>query len=408
MISVENAQSIIQEHILKTEEEMVTLSNAGGRILATDIFANFPMLSFDNSAMDGFAVRSIDTIGAKESSPVTLKVAGISSAGNPTDLTLNQGECAQCMTGAEIPKGADAIVIVENSGGFTDLGSVQIFKEAKHGDHIRKLGEEIPTGTKLISKGTQIAPGEVGTLATFGYGELSVAKKPMIAIFGTGDELINPGETLKQGQIYNSNLPVLAELGIRAGGEVVMQEVIKDDKDSLNLFLSKAMCECDIVISSGGISMGKYDYVRNVFRDLGVMEEFWKVAQKPGKPLFFGTTPSTLIFGLPGNPVSSYICFVEYIIPIIQEILGLKKPRKLTAVLTEDFPSDKKKQRFLFGKAWINTDGKLVCAPTSKTGSHMLTSSLDADCIIEAQPSEKNVKAGETITIQPLNWRSIK
>ncbi len=407
MIPVKEAKSIIHKHIPLSGTETVLLKDAGNRILAQDIIATFPMPSFDNSAMDGFAVRAVDTKGTDQSFPVTLKMIGVSSAGSPGDITLGPGECAQCMTGAIIPNGADAIVMVEDTSGFSDTDSVQIFQEAKIGKHIRKKGEEIQDGDVLIPKGTCITPNEIGTLATFGYGEISVAQKPRIAIFGTGDELVEPGIKLKPGQIYNSNLYIFAELAEKSGVEVIMRDVIKDDRKLLRAFLSKALKTCDMVISSGGVSMGRFDYVRDVLMELGVKEHFWKVAQKPGKPLFFGTAESTLIFGLPGNPISSYIGFMEWVWPVLDVMMGKPEQNFLTGILKASFPREKVKCRFLFGKAWME-DGKLVCRPSSKMGSHMLSSSLEANCILGSATGDSSLQPGEEIRINVLPWKNIK
>ena len=407
MIRVQEAKSIIKNHIFPLEMENVPLAQAENRALAKDVTATFPMPQFDNSAMDGFAVRAIDTQGASQSQPVTLKMVSVSSAGSPSDVTLGQGECIQCMTGAEIPAGADTVVMVEDTSGFSDTDAVHIFLEAHPGKHIRKKGEEIQEGDVLVSKGTRITPSEIGTLATFGYGEISVAKKPRIAIFGTGDELIEPGEKLAEGQIYNSNLYVFAELVEKAGGEVTMRNVIKDDKDALRSFLSKALETCDVIISSGGVSMGRFDYVRDVFMELGVNEHFWKVAQKPGKPLFFGTGNDTLIFGLPGNPVSSYIGFMAWVWPVLETMMGIPVPKPTTGILVDSFPREKVKYRYLFGRAWLE-DGKLVCKPSTKIGSHMLSSSLEANCILGSEQGKNLLQPGDEIYVNILPWKNIQ
>ena len=408
MISVQEAQSIMRNNTQPLGFETVSLKNAGNRVLAQDVIATFPMPQFDNSAMDGFAVRAVDTVGAHKSSPVKLKMVGLSSAGTPSEIILKPGKCVQCMTGAAIPDGADAIVIVENTNGFSDSGTVQIFQEANIGDHIRRKGEEIEKSDALISRGTCITPSEMGTLATFGYETVSVMIKPKVAIFVTGSELIEPGNKIKIGQIYNSNLYMFTELAKKSRVEVVMREVIKDDKDSLRRLLSEALQTCDVIISSGGVSMGRFDYVREVYNKLGVQEHFWKVAQKPGKPLFFGTVDSTLIFGLPGNPVSSFICYVEYVHPVMQDLQLKKRDPKHQAILTENFPVESKKHRYLFGRSWIDSKGKLLCSPESKVGSHMLTASLESNCILESPPGKQGLKVGDEITINLLNWRNIE
>jgi molybdopterin molybdotransferase len=406
MIPVKEAKSIIKNYILRLGKETVSLNKVGNRVLAQEITAKFPMPRFDNSAMDGFAVCASDTKGASQTNPVTLKMVSVISAGSPGDVTINLGECAQCMTGAKIPNGADAIVMVENTSGFSVTDSVQIFQETHQGKHIRYIGEEIQEGDVLIPKGTRITPSEIGTLATFGYGEVFVIKKPRLAIFGTGDELIEPGNKLRHGQIYNSNLYVFAELAERAGADVIMRSVIKDDRESLRSFLSEALKSCDVVISSGGVSMGRFDYVREVFMELGVKEHFWKVAQKPGKPLFFGTDETTLIFGLPGNPVSSYIGFMEWVWPVLETMMGMPEQKFLTGILKESFPREKVKYRFLFGKAWMEA-GTIMCKSSAKTGSHMLSSSLEANCILGSENGDSPLQPGEEIRINILPWKTI-
>lgn len=407
MISFQEAKLIIQKKIFELGTEIVDLNNSADRILAQDIVSNFPSPKFDNSAMDGFAVRSFDTIGASIKNIISLKNIGLSSAGQPSNLTLMSGECVQCMTGAKIPNGADAIIMVEDTSGFSNDENVQIMIEAKRGKHIRFKGEEIKEGETLIRKGTQITSSEIGTCATFGYGELSVSKKPKVAIFGTGNELVEPGQDLKEGEIYNSNLFIFADLVQKAGAEILIRNVIKDDKASLKSFLFNALQTCDMVISSGGISMGRYDYVREVLIELGVKEHFWKVAQKPGKPLFFGTKKNTLIFGLPGNPVSSYIGFMIWVWPILRKLMGSKETKSIKGILSEPFPLEKFKYRFLFGQAWMEK-GQVKCKPSNKVGSHMVTSALAANCILSCNIGDGFLNPGEFIDIHLLPWKTIK
>ena len=315
MIPFQKAKSIIKKNLYSLDYETVPLNESVGRTLSENVTANFPSPRFDNSAMDGFAVRSEDTKNASKDTPVQLKIVGVSSAGSPFNMSIGPRECIQCMTGAKIPEGSDSVVMVEDTSGFKDDNNVQIMIESSPGKHIRKKGEEINEDDTLIKSGTLITANELGTCATFGYGVLSVSKKPKVSIFGTGNELVEPGQKLKEGQIYNSNLYVFKELTEKAGAQIIKSDVIKDDKNSLKSFLDEALHTSDIIISSGGVSMGRYDHVREVFIELGVKEHFWKVAQKPGKPLFFGTKDKTLIFGLPGNPVSSYIGYMEMMEP---------------------------------------------------------------------------------------------
>ena len=407
MISVAEAHKIIDDHITMLARERVSINDTEGRVLAEEIIASFPQPRFDNSAMDGFSVRASDTKGESKKSPIDLKMVGVVSAGSPGDVAVGTGQCAQCMTGAPIPQGADAIVIVEDSSGYESGPEVQMYTEVQEGQHIRREGEEIQLGDLLINDGTCITTAEIGTMATFGYKDIQVYRKPKLALFSTGDELVEPGNNLLPGQIYNSNLYVFEDLAKRAGAEVVLKNVIKDDKDSLKTFLADAFDSCDMVISSGGVSMGKFDYVRDVFMELGVKEHFWKVAQKPGRPLFFGSNSTALIFGLPGNPVSAFIGFMEYVWPVLESMTGQSRASTISAVLDESFPLDAVKTRYLFGNTW-SEDGQLICVPSKKVGSHMLTSSLEANCIIVADPGDIPLTKGAQIRVRLLPWKSIK
>ena len=407
MISVAEAHKIIDDHITRLARERVSINDTVGRVLAAEIIASFPQPRFDNSAMDGFAVRAVDTKGASKKSPIDLKMVGVISAGSPGNVVVSTGQCAQCMTGASIPQGADAIVIVEDSSGYESGPEVQMYTEVQEGQHIRREGEEIHLGDLLINDGTRITTAEIGTMATFGYKDIQVYRKPKLALFATGDELVEPGNDLLPGQIYNSNIYVFEDLARRAGAEVVLKNVIKDDKDSLKTFLADAFDSCDMVISSGGVSMGKFDYVRDVFMELGVKEHFWKVTQKPGRPLFFGSNSASLIFGLPGNPVSAFIGFMEYVWPVLESMTGQSRASTISAVLDESFPLDAVKTRYLFGNTW-SEDGQLICTPSKKVGSHMLTSSLEANCIIVADPGNIPLIKGAQIRVRLLPWKSIK
>ena len=403
MISVDEAKKIISEHIFQLDTEIISLTDLSGRVIYQDVVATFPSPRFDNSAMDGFALRSIDTIGASKENPIELENIGSSSAGSPSSINLSQGECIQCMTGAKVPKGADAVIMVEQTSGYSDNGTVKVMAEVPPGKNIRIEGEEIKKTDILIKKYTRITASELSVCAAFGYNKIKVSKKPKVAIFATGNELVEPGEELKEGKIYNSNLYMLSELVQNAGGSVLMQNVIKDDKRALRSFLSKALIDCDLIISSGGVSMGRYDHVRNIFMDLGVKEHFWKVAQKPGKPLFFGSENDKLIFGLPGNPISSFIGFMEWVLPVIDQMMGSPERPYLSGVLQGDFQRDKIKFRYLFGNAWVD-QGKVLCRPSKKIGSHMLTSALGANCILGATPGDEDLKSGDSIQVNLLPW----
>ncbi len=406
MISFDKAKSIVNKNITALDTESIDLMESGGRVLAEDIRATFDMPRFNNSAMDGFAVRASDLMGASKNKPIILKLIGGIAAGDSGDLSIGQGECTRCMTGAPLPRGADAIVIVEDTSGFEDKNEVKIFTESFSGKNIRYKGEEISNGDILIKKNQLISASEIGILASFGYAKVLVYRVPKIAIFATGDELLEPGEVLKDGKIYNSNLYIFSELVRQRGFNVVMKEVVNDSPESLRIFLSEALNNCDIIISSGGVSMGKYDYVRDIFMELGVEEHFWKVTQKPGKPLFFGTKSGKMIFGLPGNPVSSFLGFMVWVWPVFDRLMKVQKSQWIKAKLETPFPQEPIKTRFLFGKLFVKKEN-LMCTPSSKIGSHMLSSSLDANCIIKADPGQGDLQKGKDISVKLLPWKNL-
>ncbi len=403
LISVQEARATIHHFVQVAESEEIPLGELSGRVNANEVVATFPQPRFNNTAMDGFALKAADIMEASQNSPVRLALKGTIPAGGTSDFEIGHGECCQIMTGAPMPAGADAVVKVEDTSGFETTENVEIFAVVEEGQNVRYSGEEVSKGQILIEPGKRLGAGEIGVAATFGYDRIEVYGQPRVALFATGDELIEPGISLGDGQIYNSNLYVFAELSNRVGAEVSAREVLKDNRESLKLFLKKVIGECDLVISSGGVSMGRHDYVRDVFLDMGVEEHFWRVAQKPGGPFFFGTANETLIFGLPGNPVSSFICFMEYVWPVCELISGLKPAEKVTATLETSFPREPVKHRFLPGTI-IEDEGQLKASPTEKLGSHMFSSSLGANAILEVAPGKSPLEPGAQLSARLLPW----
>ena len=405
MISVGEAHELIQAALPAPVVESMAFTEVAGQVLAQDIVAPHPQPRFTNSAMDGFAVRAVDVQGASGEGPVALTCVDVVAAGVEAKVTIGPGECAQIMTGAPLPAGADAVVMVEQTSGY-DQASVEVYHASQAGDNLRRAGEEVKTGQVLITAGVRIGPGELGIIASCGLEQVQVYRGPTVALYGTGDELREPGEDLLPGQIYNSNIPVLTRMVQLAGGEVALSRVIGDSKDALRTFLAEAIETCQMVVSTGGVSMGRFDFVRDVMLELGVEERFWKVAQKPGKPLFFGQSGSVMVFGLPGNPVSALIIFMEYIWPTLEQFQGLRPTGKLTAILAEPFPVDGGKHRFLFGQVWLE-EGCLRAAPTRKLGSHMLTSALGANAILDAPPGTGPLRAEDPVSVRLLPWGAI-
>lgn len=406
MISVNEAISILLDHTASAEEMEIPLKKADGMVLAQNFTTPFPQPRFTNSSMDGFAVITNDIARVTTAHPVKLNVAGASYAGNPFNQTLQTGDCCKIMTGAVLPRGADAVVMVENTSGFSDNGSCTFFKSVCKGENIRFAGEEIQEGQTIINGGTVIDASISGVLASYGIKKLTVKKPPEISLLCLGDEFNQTDEDIENGEIYDSNSIVIKNLIGHCGGKLNQFSLIPDENEIIQKSIVHSLKQSDILITTGGISMGEKDLLRSVFNKLGITELFWKVAQKPGKPLYAGTINNKLIVSLPGNPVSAYICFMVYIYPVIQKLLNVKPIPQLNAVLKTVFPTNSKKYRFLFGKVW-SKEGQLFCQPSAKTGSHMLTSSLESNCIVCMPPSSVNGHPGQMVDIIQFPWKCI-
>ena len=287
--------------------ETVQLDDAAGRVLATNLASKVDDPRFDNSAMDGWAVRVVDC----KAEGTTLSIVGTSKAGGDAPPEVGTGEACRIMTGAPVPEGADAIVMVEDS---EEVGNtVRILRPARPG-YIRKRAENLRVGQEALEKGTHLGPAEISLAATMGHGEIEVVVRPKLAIISTGDELIPPGDELAAGQIHESNSYGIAVLIEKMGGQAIRYDVVHDTIDGLRATLDSAARECDAILTSGGVSMGKWDLVRRLMEEEGNLS-FWRVKIRPGGPPLFGTWKETPLFGLPGNPVSSHVVFISLVAP---------------------------------------------------------------------------------------------
>jgi len=286
---------------------MVQLDDAAGRVLATILASKVDDPRFDNSAMDGWAVRAADC----KAEGATLSITGTSKAGGEAPPQIGSGEACRIMTGAPIPMGADAIVMVEDSEEVGD--SVQILGPARRG-YIRKRAENLKVGQQALEKGTHLGPAEISLVATMGHGEIEAVVRPKVAIISTGDELVPPGAELSAGQIHESNSFGVAALVEGMGGQAVRYDVVHDTIEELRETLDSAARECDAILTSGGVSMGKWDLVRRLMEEEGKLA-FWRVKIRPGGPPLFGTWKGMPLFGLPGNPISSHVVFISLVAP---------------------------------------------------------------------------------------------
>ena len=406
MIEVKDAHDSIAASVKELSVERKALESAQGQVLAEDITAGFQLPHFDNAAMDGFAVQWGDIKNASEEKPVSLNVIEEIAAGTEPGATVVSGSCAQIMTGAPMPAGADTVVIFEHTSGF-GKPSVDIFKAPEPCSNVRYAGEEIREGEFLLKRGTRLTPAEIGVLAAFGRPVVSVYRRPKIGIVTVGDELRRPGEKLEGAAIFNSNRFSLESCAVAAGAEIAGQWQVPDDIGAIRKALAEALLSSDLLVTAGGISTGEYDYMQQLLTGFGVEQRFWKVAQKPGKPFFFGTGENgNVIFGLPGNPVSALVCFLEYCMPALAAMQNSRYHGKIEAELVEPFPADKKRYRFLFGRIW-QKDGVLLCKVSRKIESHMITSLVGANCLIEAPASAHHLPAGSVVTCNLLPWSTL-
>jgi molybdopterin molybdotransferase len=338
--------------------EPVSIAAALGRVLAEDGVARETLPPWDNSAMDGFAVRAADVAGAKSDTPVGLRVTGESAAGHAPSVRVEPGTAVRVLTGAMLPEGADAVVPVEDTdaarGVATLPASVSILAAAALGAHVRRRGSDLSAGDLLVTAGTRLTPAALAVLAAGGLGTVSVVRRPRVAILGTGDELVPPGEPLGPAQIPDSNSISLAALAAAAGAEVVPLGVARDDRAAVLERLRAGIAAADLVVTSGGVSVGAYDEVKEAFDEIGRMD-LWRVAIQPGKPLAFGraTAPDgrpVLLFGLPGNPVSSFVTFELFVRPVLRTLAGHADPvgrRTVRARLTERVTTSPNRRAFL-------------------------------------------------------------
>ncbi len=393
LIEIDEARRLVLARAAAGPSEPVALDEALGRVLAEEVKSADDVPGFDNSAMDGYAVLAADT-------PGRLRVVDESRAGVPAGGGLAAGEAIAISTGAMVPVGADAVVRVED----TDAGKevVDIRTEVEPGRDIRRAGEDISAGEVVLRPGAELAPAELGVLASVGVGEVRCARRPRVRVLTTGDELQEPGEPLRPGAIRNSNTHSVAALVRRAGAELAGAEIVPDDAVTTRDALSRAL-EDDIVVVCGGVSVGEHDHVRPALAELGVEQVFWGVALRPGKPTYFGVSPSAcLAFGLPGNPVSAVVTFLLFVRPAIRTILGAgEDSQRATALLDDEYPTLPARTQAVRCRLELRDDG-WHAEPTGAQGSHVLTSMLGADALAIVPPGDGPLPAGTRIEIELL------
>ena len=376
------------------------MRDALGRILAVDVTSADPVPGFDNSSMDGFAVRAEDTRGAGSAAPVTLTITDESRAGRPARSALRSGEAIGISTGAVIPDGADSVVRVEDTS-VAD-GRVEVGAEVKPGSNLRHAGDDIEPGAKVLSRGARIGAAELGVLASVGVGQVPCARRPRLAVLTTGDELLEPEEPQRLGGVRNSNAYTIPALALSAGAEVVGIEAVRDEPESTRAAIER-MLGAEIVVICGGVSVGQHDHVKGALGSLGVDEVFWRVALKPGKPTWFGIGPSgTLVFGLPGNPVSAMVTFLLFVRPAIVAMTGAPDAaQRLRAVLDQELPKPPGRAHAVRCRLELRDDG-WHARPTGDQDSHVLTSMLGAEALAIVPADADPPAVGELVELELL------
>lgn len=392
MISIAEAIEKVLSAVVPGAVEEVGITAARGRVLAEEIRAPFDIPPFANSQMDGFAVRSADLAAAGEQSPVPLRMVGTIAAGGRPDGRVGAGEAIRIMTGAPIPGGADAVVKVEDTA---TEGTAVLFRHAPAPrEFIRPVGEDLRAGDEVLTPGRLLRAADLGLLASIGRPTVRVRSRPRVAVMATGDELVPLGAPLEPGQIYNSNAYALAAAVEETGAAASILGIVRDDPGALRAAFESTR-GFDAILSTGGVSVGDFDFVKQIMDEMGLERRFWQVAQKPGKPITFAARDGQLYFGLPGNPVSSLVCFVLYVAPALRRALGL--PGVFAPTVEVEIEHGMRTARGLceLVRCTLRRDGaRLLASPTGTQSSGVLRSLSLADCLAISPPGRDELAAG--------------
>ncbi|MDW1916498.1 bifunctional molybdopterin-guanine dinucleotide biosynthesis adaptor protein MobB/molybdopterin molybdotransferase MoeA [Vibrio sp. Vb0349] len=393
-----------QEKILSlvnavSEIEACRIENAYGRVLAEHIVSPVNVPQYTNSAMDGYAIRSDDV--DRDSYQVVAEVM----AGHAYDQPLEVGQAVKIMTGAPTPRNGDTVVMREQA---IQEGDRVTFNGAniKAGQNVRQAGEDLAIGSDVFTAGTRLASPEMGMIASLGFGEANVFRKLKVAVFSTGDEVQAPGTEQKANSIYDSNRFTIMGMLEKLGCEILDFGILEDNEQLMIEALENASAQADVVMTSGGVSVGDADYIKLALDKLGQID-FWRINMRPGRPLAFGQINNKPFFGLPGNPVAVMVSFINFVEPALRKMQGEQgwKPLKVNAIATENLRSRQGRTEFSRGVYELDNTGRLTVRTTGKQGSGILRSMSEANCLIEISPAIDTVKAGESVTIIPLQGR---
>jgi len=389
LLTIDEARTLVLGAVTALDAGERPIVDALGRVLAEDVVAAHDVPSFANSAMDGFAVQA----GPADRE---LRIVGESRAGTPAHVPVREGEAVRISTGAAVPDGADAILPVEDA---EDRGDVVVPGiDVGPGQAVREPGEDLRAGQVVLHAGCVLGPAELGVAVEAGRAALRVTRAPRVAVLATGDELVAPGEPLRRGQLHNSNAVTLAALADGVGAEVVSTGGVRDDPQATRAAIERALDGADVLLLTGGVSVGPHDHVKPALGALGVEEVFWRVAMRPGKPLWFGRRGAQLVFGLPGNPVSAMVCFLLFARPALRAMQGAPgAPPRRRAVLGAPVPRQRARDEAM--RVRID-DGRVL--PTGPQGSHQLHSMLGAEALAIVPRGEGDMPAGAEVEIEPI------
>lgn len=400
LVSVDTYREYAFRVLPRPEPIHLRTQDALGLVTLEDLDAVEPLPSFANSAMDGYAVRAQDVAGATGDAPVTVHVVGEAAAGAASMPQVGEGQAARIMTGAPLPPGADAVVPVElTSGTGAEVG---IHVAPDPGQHVRRVGEDVTPGDRLVAAGTQLTPAHLGLLAAAGITEVSVYPSPRVVVLTTGDELVPLGQPLGPGLIRDSNGPMLAAAIREAGGTPYLEGPVKDTRQALAAAVENALGHADLIILTGGASAGKHDHVEDVIGQLGEVAKF-KVAMKPGMPQIVGKVEGRAVFGLPGNPVSTLVSFEVFVRPALRMLQGradLLRPM-VRATLADEVRAPAHKRTFI-RVALRRTDGRWIATTSGGQGSHQLSSLSRADGLAEIPEDVTSLGPGDAVTVHLL------
>ncbi|HEY6751185.1 MAG TPA: gephyrin-like molybdotransferase Glp [Rubrobacteraceae bacterium] len=386
------AVSLVLENAPRLPVACVPLVEARELALSQDIRARFDSPPFDNSAVDGYAIRSADAEAGR-----IFKVVDEAPAGRPAQKEVGEGEAIKIFTGGVVPRGADAVVMVENTSGWGE--EFELKKAAKADQNLRGAGEDVREGDLILRAGTEIGAPEIALAATQGYGELSVYRKPEVVILSTGSELVEPGtRALSPGEIFDSNSFALLAQALEAGADASRMVAASDDADALRAAMEEALTSADVVVTSGGVSVGQRDLVKSTLLELGVEQVFWGVKLKPGKPVFFGTRGDARFFGLPGNPVSAMVCFELFVRPALMEMMGREdKHRPRIGVYFDEDVENRFGRMHAMRVNLTGTEKGWRAESVGAQGSGLVSSLTKADALALIGPESEGVRAGELV-----------